>query len=195
MPRLPCLSGAGYTERMTLKKWTCAEYQRLADLGILQPHDKLELIEGDIVEMSPQNLPTAMSVTHATSILVYAYSLTHYVRVQLPLNVGMNSQPEPDFAVVLKGVVDGASTHPQKADLVVEVSESSLAFDRREKMLIYGAGGLPEYWIINVIDGVLEVHRDPDSKIGYRSRQFYKKEDHVTALFAPEVQISVATLF
>ena len=178
-----------------LKKWTCLEFQRLADIGAFQPTDKIELIEGMIVEMSPQNYPHGLAITRATSLLVRLFDKTHYVRVQLPLNVGLTSQPEPDFALVRREIMDAGSTHPDRADLVIEVSESSLSFDRGEKMLVYGRGGFPEYWIVNVVDGVLEVHREPDAQVGYRSRQVWKKTDKVAPLFRPNVSLLVSKLF
>src|ERR1022692_933664 len=126
-------SRARYTGRVSqtkLKQWSVLEVQKLADLGFFQATDKIELIEGAIVELSPQNVDHSLAISHGNGVFVECFGKTHYIRVQLPLNVGANSQPEPDFAIVSKAVVDNsARTQPDSAALVVEVSESSLAFD------------------------------------------------------------------
>jgi len=188
----------GYTQTMTptnTKKWTIVEYERMADLGLFRPGERVELFEGDILEMSPQNVPHGHSLTHANHLLVQLFGDTHYVRVQLPLNVGERTQLEPDFALVQHRLIDEVASHPWSADLVIEVSESSLAYDRGAKLRAYAQAGIPEYWVVNLPDGLLEVYRDPDAEVGYRFRQVLKPEDVVAPQFCPGRELTVARLF
>lgn len=184
----------------TPRTWTKDEYYRMAEFGLFD-HQRVELIEGNIVQMTPQDRPHADGITHATSVLVKAFEATHYVRVQLPFDVGSISEPEPDFVVVRKEVSDAAARHPESADLVIEVAHSSLAYDREEKASLYARAGITDYWIMNMVDRQLEVHRDPGpvrgSYVGsaYRSRTVLGLSETVEPLRFPGVVIRVQDLF
>jgi Uma2 family endonuclease len=146
-----------------LRRWTLEEYNRLFDAGILTTQDKVQLIEGEIVEMPSQNSPhaTALSLAHLAILKIAGDN--YYVRNQLPLPLDSKSEPQPDLAVVPGSPRDYRSAHPTTALLVVEVSESTLKFDRTKKARMYARAGIPDYWIINVDDRCVEVHRDPIS--------------------------------
>ncbi len=149
------------TSREAPKKWTADEFNRMAEVGLLQPSDRVELIEGEIIRMTPQNKPHGLIVSHLTQLLVERFGRRFYVRVQLPLSLFDHSEPEPDFALCEREATLAADRHPTTAFLVVEVSESSLDFDRQEKSRLYAQAGVPDYWIINISDRVVECFSQP----------------------------------
>ncbi|MGH7298433.1 MAG: Uma2 family endonuclease [Polyangiaceae bacterium] len=135
-----------------------AEYDRLVSLGAFAG-EKLELLGGRLVTMSPHGEPHAFSITRLTKRLVHGLGDRADVRVQLPLALSDVSEPEPDLAVVAPG--DYLDEHPLHALLVIEVASTSLDEDRRVKGALYAAAGIVEYWIVNLVGGVVEVHREP----------------------------------
>src|SRR4051812_37720826 len=135
-----------------------AEYDQLIQLGAFQ-NEKIELIEGQLVPMSPIGPPHSSAVQKLTALLVPAFAGRAAVRIQLPFAALDISEPEPDVAVVPSGDYD--DDHPARAYLIIEVAESSLSFDRGVKLRLYAACGVPEYWIVNVADKSIEVHTEP----------------------------------
>ena len=123
------------------RRWNLDEFTRMVSAGLLGPDERVELLEGEIIEMSPQNPPHAAGVHKAKEALSALYS-TSRVRVASPLNVGTRSQPGPDVGVVEQGPDAYADRHPCSALLVVEVSDASLEFDRSAKADIYAEGGV-----------------------------------------------------
>jgi Uma2 family endonuclease len=123
-----------------------------------------------------------------------------HLRVQLPLALDPDSAPEPDLAIVAGSVRAYRVTHPTSASLVVEVADSSLAFDRSWKASIYARAGIADYWIVNLVDRLLEVYRDPaaDSATplgyAYRQRLSFGPNDRVAPLAFPDVTIAVSDL-
>ena len=135
-----------------------AEYDRLVGLGMLEG-EKLELLYGRLVRMSPEGERHAFSIVRLTEHLVRALAGRAQVRVQLPLAASDISEPEPDIAIVAPG--DYLDGHPKQALLVIEVAQGSLDEDRSLKAALYCAAGVPEYWIVNLVEGVIEVYREP----------------------------------
>lgn len=182
-----------------VRRWTCEEYYTMAEAGILARGERVELIEGEIITMTPQESPHAAGVSLVQDALRTAFGPGFYVRSQSPLRLGLDSEPEPDAAVVLGTVRDYVKAHPTTAVLVVEVSDTTVDFDRGRKSALYARASIPEYWIVNLVDRVLEVHRDPGalprdpSKYGYRSIRRYEPSEAVTPL-ALAVPIRVADL-
>ena len=152
-----------------MRLWDRDEYERMIETGILGPGDRVELLEGEIVEMSPEKSRHATAVDLALECLRKAFGPGFTVRVQHPLSLGDRSEPQPDLAVVEGLPRDYADRHPGEAALVVEAADTSLEHDRARKARVYAQAGIPEYWIINLVEQRLEVHRDPDAD-GYRSR-------------------------
>ncbi len=143
--------------------WTTGQYLCLVDEGVLAPDDKVELLEGIIVAVSPSNVGHDGALGLVSAALFRAVGERAVVRVQLSLVAGPHSLPEPDVAVVPGGARDYERTRPTSALLVVEVSDTSLKQDRLTKSAIYAAAGIPEYWIVNLPDGCVEVRRQPDA--------------------------------
>ena len=143
-------------------RYTAARFFALVDEGVLHPDDRVELLEGVIVTMSPQNPPHATAVHRASEVIRAAIGTRALVRSQLPLVAGLLSVPEPDVAVVPGRVSDYETAHPTTALLVVEAADTSLLQDRITKAAIYAAAGVPEYWIVNLRDSCVEWFRSPD---------------------------------
>jgi Uma2 family endonuclease len=161
----------------TFRRFTVAEYHELIRIGVLTTEDRVELIDGYLVNKMPQNDPHHSTVQRLNLDLVRLTPPGWQPRTQLPVTLA-NGEPEPDGAVVRGGRRTYDSRKPTGADfgVVIEVSDSTLAFDRRFKMAEYAAAGIPVYWIVNLIDSHVEVYTDPDPTAtppAYRTRTDY----------------------
>ena len=182
------------------KVWNRESYYLLAESGALAPGERVELIEGEIVSVSPQNYPHAYTMGTLTNELVRLFGQTHVVRAQLPLDLGPLSQPEPDFALVTLEAHRNSRPHPTTADLVIEISDSSLSFDRNEKTGVYAKAGLPEVWIFNLRDSQVEIYRQPgpdsENPLGFSFMQKQTlKTGPLSPLFAPSLSLEVEKFF
>lgn len=165
----------------------------MVEAGILGPDDRVELIEGEILTMSPQRSPHATGIRLAESALGRALGEGFEVRAQLPLALTADSEPEPDVAVVEGSPRDYRDAHPSTALLIVEVAEASPAYDRTVKKALYAACGIPEYWIVNLIERVIEVYRQPAGD-DFGSRQILQAGAEVSPLARQEARIQVSDL-
>jgi Uma2 family endonuclease len=178
--------------------WTREEYYKLVEQGFFDGQ-RVELIEGRIVELAPQRVPHRVSVELVDRYAGRAFPAQHCVRVQMPFRAADGSDPEPDVAVVPGDPRDSTVEHPSRAVLIVEVSESTLRHDRR-KARLYAMSGVTDYWIINLIDRCLERHRDPLPGGGspngpaYASVKIYTPQESIAPLAAPAAMIAVAEL-
>jgi Uma2 family endonuclease len=150
------------------RRFTRAEFERAVEHGLFGPDERLELIGGEVFEkVSPQKGPHATTIRLVEAALRRAYPPSEVViSVQLPLALGDEHEPEPDVSVVSGSIRDFATSHPTTALLVVEVADSTLAFDRLTKDSLYAAAGIPRYWIVNLADRIVEVHADPAPMAG-----------------------------
>lgn len=176
-------------------RFTAEQYLRLVEEGVLSEEDRVELLEGVIVAMTPSNPRHASYVTRVARIVRAAMGANVTDRSQLALLCGALSVPEPDLAVVPGHDLDYVSRHPDRACLVVEVSDSSVAQDRLSKSRIYAAASVPEYWIVNLRDGLLEVHRDPDpAHAVYRSVRRLSRGERIRPGAYESAEIDVSAL-
>lgn len=175
------------------KRWTREEYERTVAAGAFAPDARVQLIQGDIVEMTPQGAAHVAAVRAVEEALRSVFSTGHDVRVQAPLALLHDSEPEPDVAVVHGSFRDYRDHHPERAVLVAEVSDTSLEFDRTRKAAMYARGGVPEYWIVNLVDRQLEVYRDPREG-AYVTRQVFIAGDVIAPVANPAAHIQVASL-
>jgi Uma2 family endonuclease len=143
-------------------RYTSDRYFALVKEGVLGADDRVELLEGVVVSMSPQSPRHASAVSWAYDALRDATKGRAVVRMQLPLVLSPYSVPEPDVAIVPGVREDYVDRHPTTALLVVEASDTSLVQDRITKAAIYAAAVVPEYWILNVGDDRVEIFRSPD---------------------------------
>jgi Uma2 family endonuclease len=184
---------------LTVRRWKRAEYERLVDLGVFAG-DPVELIGGHLIVAEPQNSPHATALGAADDALRAVLPPGFIVRAQMPISLDDESVPEPDLAVVPGRRADYGQGHPTRAVLVVEVADSSLHFDRREKGSLYARARIAEYWIVNLIDRVVEVYRDPEPDPaaahgwGYRSASRLAPPAVVTPVALPSAQVGVGDL-
>lgn len=172
--------------------WTREEYERRVEEGFFQPGERVELVDGVLYEMSPQYPDHAQSISRALYKLLPLFSTDFHVRIQLPLSLGANSEPEPDVAVV-PGSPESYDTHPTSSVLIIEVADSSLLHDRKRKASLYAREGVPDYWVVNLVDWCLEVYREPQDG-EYKSHTILRPEDSISPLVRSEVRIAAADL-
>jgi Uma2 family endonuclease len=182
------------------RRWSRIEYDRLIDLGVFQPGDPIELIGGELLVAEPQGAPHYTSIRKTARALERAFGPSWDVRIQGPIGLDDESEPEPDVAVVPGDPEDYRTSHPTRAALVVEVSESSLAFDRGRKGSVYARAGILDYWIVNLVDRVLEVYREPIADAAapfgarYSRREDFDTSGQVSPLSASHAGIEVRDL-
>jgi len=187
-------------ERRT-RRWSRIEYERLIDLGVFQPGDPIELIGGELLVAEPQGAPHYTAIRKTARVLERTFGPSWDVRTQGPMGLDEESEPEPDVAVVPGALEDYRSAHPSRAALVVEVSESSLVFDRDHKGSVYARAGILDYWIVNLLDRVLEVYHEPAPDAAapfgasYARREVLDPSRQVSPLVAPNASIRVRDLF
>ena len=185
---------------VSTKRWTRLEYERLVELGAFQPGERLELVGGDLLVREPQHGPHATAVGLVEDALRAAFDAGWVVRVQMPVALDDESEPEPDVAVVLGNRRDYSRGHPSRPALLIEVAESSLAFDREHKGSLYARARVPDYWIVNLVDRVLEVYREPapapEAPYGWRYTiaRTIRPAELVSPLAAPDARIAVTDL-
>lgn len=160
----------------TTHRWTREQYEQMVEAGVFGEDDRVELINGAIVTMSPQGSRHATVVGLVSDALQKFYETGGVIRVQMPLALGAISEPEPDVAVVAGERRDFLGAHPDTATLVVEVSETSVTLDRTQKKELYAQHGIEEYWIVDLDDEALEVYRDPAGAKYETKRTFHRGE-------------------
>lgn len=175
------------------RRWSREEYEELIERGFFVGKPRVELIEGQILEMSPQNTPHSKAISHLNRLLSKHLSDQHYVRVQCPLNSGLDSRPEPDFALVRLALVDESDQQPGTADLVIEVSHTTVNHDR-SKAKLYAACQVPEYWIVNLKQQRLEVYRELSSD-GYGFTRIFALTEEIEPVGWPGVRFQVSDFF
>ena len=175
--------------------FTVAEYYKMAEVGILKPTDKIELINGEIIQMSPIKSPHANTVSVVEELLYEQLIKKVTIRTQSPISISNHSEPEPDIAIVKYGRNRYANSHPNPLDvfLLIEVSDSTLKFDRKTKKKLYAKAEIPEYWIINIPDSQIEVFRKPIDGV-YQKELIVKNEETIKAEKI-KFKISVSDIF
>jgi len=182
------------------RRFTRLEHERLAELCFFLPGERLELIDGFLVVREPQNTPHATAGRLVVKALRAVFGPDWIVDSQLPVALDEYSEPEPDAAVVRGDVRDYRDGHPSRPELIVEVAESRLAFDRQYKASLYARAGIADYWVINLVDRVPEVHREPEASdtapygFGYRSITRLAPPATVSPVAAPTAAMVVADL-
>ena len=168
-----------------------SEYERLVELGAFE-NERVELLRGTLVAMSPQDPQHTSPIGTLNMLLVPALVGRALVRVQSPLVAADESEPEPDLAVVPLG--DYRRAHPSLALLIIEVAFSSAKKDRVVKGPLYAESRFPEYWLVDVQAGIIEVHRDP-SPSGYRVVVPHGPGETISVAAFPDVLVRVDDVF
>ena len=177
------------------RKFTVAEYYRMAEVGILRPEERVELIEGEIIVMAP------IGPGHSGSVLISNHIFSQYapgrflVQIQNPINLGEGSEPQPDAMLLRLRNDSYTKSHPTPADvlLVVEVSDSSLEYDRDVKAHIYGRAGVPETWVKNLPEDCIERFTEPGPE-GYAQHTVRRRGETLTPVSLPDLELSVDAL-
>lgn len=174
-------------------RFSRAQYEQMVDAGVFGPEDRLELLDGEIIDIAPQKSRHATAVRLLEEALRACFGPGYDIRSQLPLALDERSEPEPDIAVVPGSPRDYRDAHPTGALLIVEVADATLAYDRIRKLAAYARAGIPEYWILDLNGESLEVCRRPLGET-YAERHILQPSDRVSPLAGRGGEIAVADL-
>ena len=175
---------------------TVDQYYRMAEVGLIAPDERVELIDGEIIDMAPIGSDHVGVVIRLTRLLGQAVDGKASLSVQNPVRLSDRSEPEPDFAVLRFRDDDYSSAHPSPADtlLIVEVSNTSERYDRQIKLPLYAAHGIPEVWIISIEQQSLTIYRSPDNN-RYQHEQTTQAPGNVSLFALPDISVDLSTLF
>jgi len=183
-----------------VRRWSRVEYERLIELGVFQSGERLELLDGALVVRQPQGSRHAAAIRKVLAALRAVLGDAWQLDSQLPLAVDDASVPEPDVAVVPHDADAYRDAHPSRAVLVVEIAETSYRVDRDYKLSLYARAGVPECWLLNLVDETVEIHREPETspaaRYGWRYARVetLRAPDTVRPLIAPATPVRVADL-
>jgi len=180
-------------------RWTYSDLLRLDEMGFFADH-RIELIDGEIVECAPMSPPRACVLSTLCADLHRIFDGGLIVRLRSPFTMEHNNLLQPDVLVVRGMKGEFKDRHPSTAELIIEVSDSTLAQDRTTKASLYARAGVPEYWIVNLVDEQIEVLRRPQASpsarfgFAYMETVIYRGDDKITPLSALEKQIAASDI-
>ncbi len=180
----------------TTKRFTLAEYHHLAELGFLGEDDRIELIEGNIVQMAAKGTPHSVCSTRLFRELFKLVGENATLRGQEPIVLPGDSEPEPDLVIVRNRPDDYLSNHPSAADvlLVIEIADSSLSYDQTTKLALYAQAGISDYWIFNLRENYLEFYSGPYQNLGsfsYRQKLIFLASESVNLPCFPDLLLDL----
>jgi Uma2 family endonuclease len=180
--------------QLVKRLFTVTEYHRIAEAGILGEDDRVELLAGEIVAMTPIGSRQAACVARLTALLSRVQELG-IVWVQNPIHLGQHSEPRPDLAVLKPRADFYAQAHPEPEDvlLVVEVAETSADYDREVKLPLYARAGIPEVWLVDLTEERIEAYRQPAPN-GYREVRRLGRDGRAAPQAFPDLELAVADL-
>jgi len=175
---------------------TVAEYYHMAEVGILLQDVQVELIEGEVIDIPPIGSLHAGSVFHLAELLRAGVGSSAFVWVQNPIRLSQHSEPQPDIALLRPRVDFYRNAHPTAADvfLVVEVTDTTLAYDTQIKLPLYARHHIPEVWLIDLVNQRCSVHRSPTAS-GFQDVQSNTNLSTVIPLLLPGVTVDLSDLF
>ncbi|WP_293350902.1 MULTISPECIES: Uma2 family endonuclease [unclassified Microcoleus] len=185
---------------VTAKRFSIAEYHRLAELGFFESDNRFELIRGEIIKMAAKGRLHSICNTLLVEELIILLARRARLRVQEPIILCDESEPEPDL-VIARRSDNSLSPHPQSADilLVIEVSDSTLKYDRETKLSLYAESGICDYWILNLVDIQLEMHSEPYQKqrggFDYRVKRVVLPNEFVVIPGFPDLSLDLSAVF
>jgi Uma2 family endonuclease len=183
-----------------LYRWTRHQYDRLVDHGVLDEDDPIELLDGLLLVKEPPASPHRTSILLTSKALERAFGEGWFVQTQSPIALDDRSEPEPDVCVVRGAPRDYVEAHPRRPALIVEVAQSGLRLARGRKAAVYARARITDYWIVNLVDRVLEVHREPARPgparrgWGYASIETLGAEAGIAPFAVPDAIVRVADL-
>jgi Uma2 family endonuclease len=185
----------------TAKRFTIAEYDRLAELGFLSEDDRVELIRGEIIPMVSKGKPHSVCETRLERELFKLVGERATLRGQQPIIIPDYSEPEPDRVIVKNRPDDYLSNHPTPDDilLLIEIADSSLKYDQEVKLPLYAEAGIADYWIFNLVENHLECYSEPlhdfQGKFGYRRKLIYLSNELVYLPCFPDLVLDLSKVF
>jgi len=176
--------------------FTRHEYHRMAEAGILKPTERVELIRGEILEMSPPGRRHVAFVDNLNQILVIRLAGRAIVSIQNPVVLADDTEPQPDIALKRLRLVPykEREAFAEDALLLIEVADTSLRYDRSTKLRVYAEAGIPEYWVVDCAAESVEVHREPRAD-GYEQVRRVTRPGSVSLLALPDVVLTIAEIF
>ena len=179
------------TVQILHKKFTVGQYHQMIESGILTKGDRVELIEGEIIEMSPVGRKHAACVDRLNELLVLKLATKAIIRVQNPILLSNNSQPQPDLAILRRRDDFYRNEHPQVQDIfaLIEVSDTTIEYDRNIKIPLYAANGIAEVWIVNLNEQVIEVYSSP-TQINYEQVDTFNQQQTLNFQAFPNIFFS-----
>jgi Uma2 family endonuclease len=171
------------------------EWRRLGEANIFPPGSRLELINGEILEMAPIGFNHAGHLKRINTLFTRLVPESIITSVQDPLQLGDLSEPEPDFMLLKPNPDFYSSRHPNSDDvlLLIEVADSSLTFDQNQKQRLYALHRIPEYWLLNLTDNCLEVYRRPRGEL-YEEKTTLRAGDSVSLFQLPDITINLSDI-
>lgn len=173
-----------------MRRLSRVEYDRMIELGFFDD-ERVELLRGGLITMSPQGARHSGIIRRLTRLLLHAVGERADVSVQAPLAIDEFSQPEPDVALIDRAT--GDDRHPAMAYLVIEVADSSLRKDRTIKAELYAEASIPEYWIVDTVEDVVEVHTHPEAGV-YRRIVRRRRGDDIGLVKFPDISVAAADI-
>ena len=177
-------------------RFTVEEYARMGVAGIFLEDDRVELIDGDVYEMTPIGPTHAGVVDDLTELLVSRLAGKAKVRIQNPIRLGRHTEPQPDLVVARLRSSHYTDRHPESDEvlLVIEVADSSLRYDREAKLPLYAKAGIPEAWLVDVTARTITVHTEPGAD-GYAVEQALERGQEVVSSSVVDLRLSVDKIF
>jgi len=179
----------------TKHQFTVTEYRQIADAGVFRPDDRLELLDGEIIEMPPMGSRHALCVARLNHLFKQVSGSDVVVWVQSPLQLDDRSEPLPDLFLT-SGSFDSYADHlPRSSDviLLIEVSDSSLPYDRGVKLSVYARAGIREVWIVDLANGQVEIYSEPTAA-GYQSRAVSRGDDRLAPQALASISVTVSEI-
>ncbi|MEG3990665.1 Uma2 family endonuclease [Microcoleus sp. S28C3] len=186
---------------VTAKRFSIAEYHRLGELGFFAPDERVELIRGEIIIMAAKGRLHSFCNSLLVEELIILLARRARVRAQEPIILSDDSEPEPDVVIARNRADRYLSSHPEPADilLVIEVSDSTLKYDRATKLSLYAETGISNYWILNLVDNQLEMHSEPYQKqngsYSYQLQRVVLPNQTVVIPGFPELSLDLSAVF
>lgn len=175
-------------------RWTVEEYQRLGETGFFHEDDRVELLNGDIVIMAPIGIRHVKAVRNLNRVMVLQYDGRALVDVQSPVIIDGHSEPQPDILLLHPNAKSRDSLPiPEDVLVLIEVAESSLAYDLKDKRQAYARAGIVEYWLLDLTKSQMYVFRDPTSE-GYCSEKIVAADESIAPLAFPDDPIALSEL-
>ena len=186
---------------VTRRKFTIDEYHKLIDLGFFTEDDRIELIRGEIIEMAPKRTPHSVCNSSLWKQLYELIGKQAEIRVQEPIILLSNSEPEPDVVIAQKKSDNYLAAHPTTEDiiLIIEIADSTLKYDRETKLSLYAEARINDYWIVNLLDNHLEVYCQPfvdaQGKFNYRTKNIVLPDEKIAIPGFTDIDLELASIF